>query len=90
MDDFFVLLIPFVVSNGILTGVSFWEYPLLHHDASQIQDSIVWYNAVHTTGWRVFSMPADDLIYGFLLIGMHIAGFEALQKKRLGLGPYSD
>tara|TARA_B110000285_G_C15136547_1_gene627330 strand:+ start:880 stop:1623 length:744 start_codon:yes stop_codon:yes gene_type:complete len=85
-----VLIVPFIVTNGVLTGIHFWEYPLLHHEAGQIEDSIVWYNDVHTTGWRIFSMPADDLIYGFLLIGMHIAGFEALQKKRLGLGPYAD
>lgn len=87
---FFVLLVPFIVSNGILTGISFWEYPILHFDADQIQDSIVWYKDNQTTGCRIFSMPADDLIYGFLLIGLHIAGFETLQKKRLGLGPYSN
>ena len=87
---FFVLLTPFIITNGVLTGITFWEYPLLHNDASQIQDSIVWYSGEHTTGWRICSMPVDDLIYGFLLIGLHIAGFEALQKRRLGLGPYSD
>ena len=26
-------------------------------------------------------MPADDLVYGFLLIAMHIAGIEALRKR---------
>ena len=25
-----ILLVPFVISNGILTGIQFWEYPLIH------------------------------------------------------------
>jgi hypothetical protein len=27
-------------------------------------------------------MPADDLVYGFLLIGMHVAGIEALKERK--------
>lgn len=78
---FAVLLVPFVLSNGVLTGLSFWEYPVLHNDTI-ITDQIVWYHPGHCTGWRIWSMPADDLVYGFLLFGMHIAGMEARKEKR--------
>lgn len=79
---FFVLLPPFIISNGVLTGLDFREYPFLHNDASIIRDQIVWYHPGHNTGWRIFSMPADDLVYGFLLIGMHVAGIEALKERK--------
>jgi len=75
---YFVLLAPFIISNGVLTGLSFWEFPLLHHSAENILDQIVWYHPGHNTGWRIFTMPVDDLVYGFLLIAMHVAGMERL------------
>ena len=38
---FFVLLVPFVISNGVLTGLSFWENPssqrrCLHHRPNRL------------------------------------------------------
>jgi lycopene cyclase domain-containing protein len=63
--------------------LDFWNYPLLHSDASIVRDQIVWYHAGHNTGWRIFSMPVDDIIYGFLLIGMHVAGIEALKERKV-------
>ncbi len=78
---FVLFLFPFIISNGVLTGIDFTEYPLLHNEASLIMDQIVWYNPEHNTGWRVFSIPADDFVYGFLLIGMHVAGIEALKER---------
>lgn len=83
---YLVLLVPFVITNGVLTGIAFWEYPVIHQLSGQVTESIVWYNPDHNIGWRIFSMPVDDLIYGFLLIGMHIAGFEILKNRRLNLG----
>jgi lycopene cyclase domain-containing protein len=82
---FFVLLFPFILSNGVLTGLDFTAYPLLHSDASIIHDQIVWYHPGHNTGWRIFTMPADDLVYGFLLIGMHVAGIEAMKARAVRL-----
>ena len=76
-----VLLVPFVISNGVLTGLDFWSYPLLHNDPSIIADHIVWYNNDHNSGWRVFSMPADDLLYGLLLIGVNVSLFEAFSAR---------
>ena len=78
---YLVLLVPFVASNGVLTGITFWEYPFLHAGADQISDQIVWYSPLHNTGWRMFSMPVDDLVYGFLLIALNIGLMERLERR---------
>lgn len=70
------LIIPFLISNGLLTGLSFWDYPLLNTNPNEIADQIVWYNNEENLGVRLFSVPLDDFIYGFLLIGMNITLYE--------------
>lgn len=76
-----VLLIPFIISNGVLTGIDFTAYPLLHREPEIVADQIVWYNNDENTRWRIFSMPADDLVYGLLLMVLHVAGLEALERR---------
>lgn len=76
------LLIPFIVTNGVLTGLDFYSYPILHMKPESIEDHIVWYNAMENTGVRIFSMPLDDLIYGALLMLMHVAGLEWMEQRR--------
>lgn len=78
---YFVLLLPFVISNGVLTGLDFWSYPFLHNNPESIVDHIVWYNNEENSGWRLFSMPVDDLLYGLLLIGVNVSLFEAFSKR---------
>jgi len=75
------LLVPFILSNGVLTGLTFWEYPLFNTEVDQIVDQIVWYNNDHNLQMRIFSMPVDDLIYGFLMIAMTVIGYEIIAKK---------
>ena len=77
-----VLLIPFILSNGVLTGLDFTAYPLLHNRPETVVDQIVWYNNSENTGWRIFSMPVDDLVYGLLLMVLHVAGLEGLERRR--------
>ena len=77
-----VLLVPFVISNGVLTGLDFWNYPLLHNTPETISDHIVWYNNAENSGWRLFSMPVDDLLYGMLLIGVNVSLFEAFSTRK--------
>jgi lycopene cyclase domain-containing protein len=79
---YFILLVPFILTNGVLTGVQFWDYPLLHREPEQVVDHIVWYANPHTTGWRIFSMPVDDLIYGFLLIGLNVTLYERFLRRK--------
>ena len=81
-----VLLVPFILSNGVLTGIEFWKYPMLHNHPEAIADHIVWYNNDHNSGWRIFSMPADDLLYGLLLIGMNVSLYEAFASRGKDLG----
>jgi hypothetical protein len=78
---YFVLLVPFVISNGVLTGLDFWSYPFLHNHPEAISDHIVWYNNEENSGWRLFTMPVDDLLYGLLLIGINVSLFEAFSAK---------
>lgn len=75
---YLVILIPFIIANGLLTGIEFWHYDLLNSNVSGIADQIVWYNNDHNLRFRVFSVPLDDFLYGFLLIGMNIAIYEKL------------
>ena len=65
---FAVLIIPFVIVNGILTGLF-------------IDDSVVWYNDSHTLGMRIGTIPLEDFFYAFLLILMNIAIIEWLEER---------
>jgi len=53
--SFPVILIPFIIINGILTG-------------SFIEGEVVWYNSAEITGLRMITIPVEDFAYGFSLI----------------------
>ena len=53
--SFLIVVIPFLVINGALTG-AFTENP------------VVWYNPSHNMGIRIVTIPLDDLFYNFTLI----------------------
>lgn len=75
------LLVPFILSNGVLTGLDFWQYDVLNREVQDVTDQIVWYNNDHNLRLRIFSMPVDDLLYGFLMIAMTIISYELIAKK---------
>jgi len=52
---FIVILIPFIVLNGILTGTF-------------IEQEVVWYNKNEHLGIRFLTIPIEDFGYGFSLI----------------------
>ncbi|MDG1262532.1 MAG: lycopene cyclase domain-containing protein [Flavobacteriales bacterium] len=79
--SYLIILIPFIVANGILTGIEFWNYPFFNENVEGINDMIVWYNNKHNLAYRIFSVPIDDTIYGFLLIGMNISLYELFLKR---------
>jgi lycopene cyclase domain-containing protein len=64
---YLVILIPFFIVNGILTGTG-------------LQEPVVWYNDAENLGIRLLTIPIEDSIYGFLLIASNITLFEYFKK----------
>lgn len=65
---YLVVLIPFIIVNGILTG-AITEKP------------IVWYSEHHIIGWRIITIPFEDLYYNYALLLPIVAIFEKLSEK---------
>jgi len=67
----YLIILPFFfISNGLLTG-------------SLIADQVVWYNDAENLGRRLFTIPFEDIFYGFLLIFLNIWGYEWLKSKKV-------
>ncbi len=65
---FLIILIPFLIINGILTG-SLTELP------------IVWYNDLENLGLRIHTIPIEDVGYCFSLLFGNLMIFENLKKQ---------
>ena len=65
-----VCLLPFFIVNGALTG-AFTTEP------------IVWYSEKHIIGWRMTTIPFEDLYYNFSMLFPIIAFFENRKSKSL-------
>jgi len=59
MSVYLILLIPFSIVNGILTG-------------SGLSSPVVWYNEAHFMGFRLVTIPFEDIFYGFELILLNL------------------
>lgn len=65
---FLVILIPFFIINGILTG-------------SQIENEVVWYNNDENMNFRIFTIPLEDIVYAFSLILTNLSLTQFFYKK---------
>ncbi len=66
---FLVMLIPFFIVNGILTG-------------SFITNEIVWYNNTENLNFRLFTIPIEDSIYAFSLILLPLVLMQYFKPKK--------
>lgn len=67
-----LLLIPFIISNGILTGLDFYHTPILNFNFRP-QDYIVGYNNQENLSIRLWTIPVEDLFYGLGMYGLTTA-----------------
>jgi len=66
--SFLIILVPFFIVNGILTGM-LTEVP------------VVWYNNTQNLGIRLSTIPVEDIGYAFSLLFGNLMLFELLKKK---------
>jgi lycopene cyclase domain-containing protein len=67
---FSIVLIPFLIVNGILTG-------------SFIEDPVVWYNDAENLGIRIFTIPVEDTFYAMGMLLLTVLLTELFERKRL-------
>ena len=67
--SYLVILIPFVIVNGILTG-------------SFINEPVVWYNNSENFGVRVFTIPVEDFGYAFSMLFFSVILIERFKLKQ--------
>jgi len=65
---YLVVLIPFLIVNGILTG-------------AVTEEPIVWYSSNHIMGPRIITIPVEDLFYNYALLLPITALYERIGKR---------
>ena len=65
---FLIILIPFFIVNGILTG-------------SFIDNEVVWYNNDENLKIRLFTIPIEDAVYAFNMLYPGLLIIEFFKKK---------
>lgn len=65
---FLIILVPFCIVNGILTG-------------SFIENEVVWYNNDENLNIRLFTIPVEDAVYAFNMLYPSLLLIEFFKKK---------
>jgi lycopene cyclase domain-containing protein len=66
---YLVVLIPFFLCNGILTG-------------GLTTEPVVFYNNAENLGIRIWTVPIEDTIYNFSLLLMIVSIFEYIRSRK--------
>ncbi len=61
-----ILLIPFLIVNGILTGTG-------------LEQPVVWYNDKENLGIRILTIPVEDVFYGMEMTLLNLFFYERLK-----------
>lgn len=69
-----LLLIPFLIVNGVLTGTG-------------IDAPVVWYDESEIVGIRILTIPVEDVFYGMELILLNIYLYKSFFRKSESEGP---
>ncbi len=67
---FVVILLPFFIVNGLLTG-------------SMLDQPVVWYNDAENIGVRMLTIPVDDVFYGMDMLLLTTAIYEFIRSRAL-------
>jgi len=66
--SYLILLIPFMIVNGILTGTG-------------LEEPVVIYNSAEIINIRILTIPIEDTMYGLLLLGLNAYLYELFSSK---------
>lgn len=66
--SYLILLTPFFIVNGLLTGTG-------------LNEPIVWYNDNQNLGIRILTIPIEDIFYGMFLLMLTVSVYEHLSSK---------
>ena len=70
---FLLILVPFALVNGILTG-------------SFIDEPVVYYNDLENLGIRLGTIPVEDVAYAFSMLLMSLVIMDKIEQKPINLG----
>lgn len=68
--SYIILLIPFMIVNGILTGTG-------------LDEPVVMYNSAEIINLRILTIPVEDTMYGLLLLGLNAFLYEMFAAKEI-------